>query len=143
VNPAPGHRRGRYLLRPRKCQPKQHTLAPAGTPLWKTTWSNFAPRLWSSFIGANTSGHETVLRAVLDCSLIREANGAFGFSGLIINLRPLPDSLRCFGSAFLCRQLSTTSDQPKSDPPYGASPLTPRTSNYLTQSNGISPLSKR
>jgi Carboxypeptidase regulatory-like domain/TonB dependent receptor len=38
------------------------TLAPEGTPLWKTTWLNFAPRFGAAFIVRNTPGWETVLR---------------------------------------------------------------------------------
>ena len=37
-------------------------LAPAGTPLWKTTWSNFAPRLGMAYQLRQSAGHETVLR---------------------------------------------------------------------------------
>ena len=37
-------------------------LAPAGTPLWKTTWSNFAPRLGIAYQVRQSAGHETVVR---------------------------------------------------------------------------------
>jgi hypothetical protein len=36
--------------------------APQGTPLWKTTWLNFAPRLGAAYVLRNASGHETVIR---------------------------------------------------------------------------------
>lgn len=38
------------------------TLAPEGAPLWKTTWSNFAPRLGAAYLVRNSPGWETVLR---------------------------------------------------------------------------------
>ncbi len=38
------------------------TLAPEGTPLWKTTWLNFAPRFGAAYVVRNTLGWETVVR---------------------------------------------------------------------------------
>jgi len=38
------------------------TLAPQGTPLWKTTWFNFAPRLGAAYLFQSTPGWETVVR---------------------------------------------------------------------------------
>jgi hypothetical protein len=37
-------------------------LAPRGTPLWKTTYNNFAPRLGVAYRLRQTSGRETVIR---------------------------------------------------------------------------------
>jgi len=37
-------------------------LAPQGTPLWKTSWYNFAPRLGAAYVVRNTLGFETVVR---------------------------------------------------------------------------------
>ena len=37
-------------------------LAPQGTPLWKTSWYNFAPRLGAAYVVRNTPGFETVVR---------------------------------------------------------------------------------
>jgi len=62
VNPAPGVTQG---LKPYAIQgtgPDSWTLAPQGTPLWRTTWFNFAPRLGFAYILRNAPGHETVLR---------------------------------------------------------------------------------
>jgi hypothetical protein len=39
------------------------TLAPQGTPLWPTTWYNFAPRLGAAYALRNQNGFETVFRA--------------------------------------------------------------------------------
>jgi hypothetical protein len=43
-------------------QPATATLAPQGTPLWKTTYRNFAPRFGISFILNRSVGRELVLR---------------------------------------------------------------------------------
>ena len=42
--------------------PNTWALAPQGTPLWQTTWCNFAPRLGAAYILRNASGRETVVR---------------------------------------------------------------------------------
>ncbi len=63
VNPAPTVTQG---LRPYTIQgstPDTWTLAPQGTPLWKTTWYNLAPRLGAAYILRNVPTSETVLRA--------------------------------------------------------------------------------
>jgi hypothetical protein len=38
-------------------------LAPQGTPLWKTSWHNIAPRLGAAYILRDAPDHETVFRA--------------------------------------------------------------------------------
>lgn len=38
-------------------------LAPRGTPLWKTSFTNFAPRLGLNWQAHQTPGHETIVRA--------------------------------------------------------------------------------
>ena len=43
--------------------PKTWTLAPRGTPLWRTSWLNFAPRLSIAWTVRDNPGRETVLRA--------------------------------------------------------------------------------
>lgn len=62
VNPAPGVTKG---LKPYTVQgsgPDTWTLAPQGTPLWQTTWYNFAPRLGAAYILRTAAGWETVVR---------------------------------------------------------------------------------
>jgi hypothetical protein len=62
VNPAPGVTQG---LKPYTVQgsgPDTWALAPQGTPLWQTTYGNFAPRLGVAYVLNNTPGRETVLR---------------------------------------------------------------------------------
>jgi hypothetical protein len=43
--------------------PSTLSLAPRGTPLWKTSWFNFAPRLGVAWTAHSQRGHETVVRA--------------------------------------------------------------------------------
>jgi hypothetical protein len=43
--------------------PAAMTLAPLGTPLWKTTYDNFAPRVGVAWQLSTVSGRESVLRA--------------------------------------------------------------------------------
>ncbi len=62
------------------------TLAPRGTPLWKTSWYNLAPRLGLAWTPHAQSGRETVLRAgggvFFDTG---NQTAALGFSGLGFN----------------------------------------------------------
>ncbi len=43
--------------------PARLQLAPRGTPLWHTSWSNFAPRLGAAWQVSNDPGRELVVRA--------------------------------------------------------------------------------
>jgi len=43
-------------------QPATATLAPRGTPLWQTTYGNFAPRVGMAYLLNSKRGRETVLR---------------------------------------------------------------------------------
>ena len=64
VNPAPGVTQGfkPYTIEFVSSDPNTWTLASQGTPLWQTTWFNFAPRLGAAYILHNTPGRETVVR---------------------------------------------------------------------------------
>ena len=82
VNPAPGVWQG---LKPYAIQGTSidtFTLAPQGTPLWQTTWFNFAPRLGVAYILRSTPGWETVVRGgggvFFDTA---QQIGAIGFNG--------------------------------------------------------------
>src|SRR5713101_250892 len=63
VNPAPGANRGLKPYTIQGSSPDTWSLAPQGTPLWQTTWYNFAPRLGVAYILSNSLGRETVVRA--------------------------------------------------------------------------------
>ncbi len=82
VNPAPGVTQG---LKPYTVQgsgPNTWALAPQGTPLWQTSWFNFAPRLGAAYVLRNTPGWETVVRVgggvFFDTG---QQQGSVGFSG--------------------------------------------------------------
>lgn len=64
VDPAPTGEHGNdpYTVTGNVYDPSTLTLAPQGTPLWKTTWFNFAPRLGVAWNVRNNPGWETVFR---------------------------------------------------------------------------------
>ncbi len=64
VDPPPGSTDGTfpYTLLGSVADPSTLTLAPAGTPLWRTTWYNFAPRLGVAWTANGSQGWETVVR---------------------------------------------------------------------------------
>jgi hypothetical protein len=65
VNPPPGEAHGNtaYTLTGDVSDPRSLSLAPRGTPLWKTSWYNLAPRLGVAWTVHGEPGRETVLRA--------------------------------------------------------------------------------
>ncbi|WP_263408846.1 TonB-dependent receptor [Terriglobus tenax] len=64
LNPPPTEQHGQdaYTLLGDINDPASLALAPRGTPLWKTTWYNFAPRLGLAWTAHDQPGAETVLR---------------------------------------------------------------------------------
>jgi hypothetical protein len=63
LNPAPGVTQGLKPYTVQGSSPNAWALAPQGTPLWQTTWYNFAPRLGIAYILNNRPSQETVVRA--------------------------------------------------------------------------------
>jgi len=63
VNPAPGVTSGRmpYTVSG-LVNLSTLALAPEGTPLWRTSWFNIAPRLGLAYVAHSAPGYETVLR---------------------------------------------------------------------------------
>ena len=63
VNPAPGEANNNLPLAIVNADdPRTIALAPRGTPLWQTTYNNFAPRLGLAYRLFESSGREAVLR---------------------------------------------------------------------------------
>ena len=63
VNPPPTEREGRDAFTVTGLEnPATMTLVPQGTPLWKTTYNNFAPRIGAAYQLFQKQGWETVLR---------------------------------------------------------------------------------
>ncbi|HEY6247809.1 MAG TPA: TonB-dependent receptor [Pyrinomonadaceae bacterium] len=78
--------------------PATMSLAPAGTPLWKTTFGNFAPRFGLTYQLVKRPGRELMLRGGLGVFLDQgdgQASNAFAFSfpfvaRKVLTNRPLP-----------------------------------------------------
>jgi len=63
VNPAPSSTEGPELVAVTGLENlPQLTLAPNGSPLWKTTYTNFGPRIGASYQLSQRPGRETILR---------------------------------------------------------------------------------
>jgi hypothetical protein len=62
VNPAPGAANGVLPYTVRGSSLSTLALSPQGTPLWNTSWYNFAPRLGAAYVLRSTPRFETVLR---------------------------------------------------------------------------------
>jgi Carboxypeptidase regulatory-like domain/TonB dependent receptor len=62
VNPAPSVTQGALPYTITGTNPNNYALAPYDTPLWQTTWFNFAPRLGVAYVLRDTPGWETVVR---------------------------------------------------------------------------------
>ncbi len=62
VNPAPGAANGNLPYTAQGSSLSTLKVMPQGTPLWNTTWYNFAPRLGAAYVLRNNAGWETVLR---------------------------------------------------------------------------------
>jgi hypothetical protein len=62
VNPAPGASKGNLPYTVEGGSLSTLALAPQGTPLWRTAWFNFAPRLGAAYVLRSTPGYETVVR---------------------------------------------------------------------------------
>jgi Carboxypeptidase regulatory-like domain/TonB dependent receptor-like, beta-barrel len=82
VNPPPGVTQGLMPYTVQGSSLATLTLAPQGTPLWQTTWFNFAPRLGLAYVLRNIPGRETVMRGgggvFFDTG---QQLGSLGFSG--------------------------------------------------------------
>lgn len=62
VNPAPSEATGQHPWALTSADPASAQIAPPGTPLWRTTWGNFAPRFGASYKLSERSGSELVVR---------------------------------------------------------------------------------
>ncbi len=105
VNPPPGEAHGKYpyTLKGDIASPQALVLAPRGTPLWRTSWLNFAPRAGGAWMIRSTQGAETVLRAgvgVYFDTANRAAAGTFNALGFSSTTRPANASLPIASTAF-------------------------------------------
>lgn len=85
INPPPteAHGNDAYTVLGSLSNPQSLELAPRGTPLWKTSWFNLAPRLGLAWVAHRTPNWETVLRTgggvFFDTN---NENASLGYSGL-------------------------------------------------------------
>ncbi len=85
IDPPPtgGNGRDAYTLQGSISNPATLTIAPQGTPLWKTSWYNFAPRLGVAWTAHNQAERETVVRAGLGVFFDTDNQEAIkGFQGV-------------------------------------------------------------
>jgi hypothetical protein len=99
VNPPPTEASGHdaYTVLGNLSSPSSLTLAPRGTPLWKTPWTSLAPRLGVAWKARGQAGWETVVRTgggvFFDTDDELAVNGftGIGFSALAVSANaPLP-----------------------------------------------------
>jgi hypothetical protein len=80
LNPAPGATNG---LLPYTVEGEGNlstmTLAPSGTPLWQTSYDNFAPRFGLAYAVSNAPGRQTVIRAGV--GMFYDTGSEYGSSG--------------------------------------------------------------
>jgi hypothetical protein len=105
VNPPPSEANGNlpYTLTGNIANPASLALAPQGTPLWKTTWYNFAPRLGLAWTAHSISGWETVVRSgggVFFDTGNQVATGGFNALGFNATTDPSNVSLPAASSQF-------------------------------------------
>ena len=82
VNPPPGVTQGLLPYTIQGSGPNNWAVAPQGTPLWKTTWFNFAPRLGVAYRLHNALGWETVVRGGAGVFFdTGQQLGSYGFEG--------------------------------------------------------------
>lgn len=99
VNPAPSVTQGfrPYTIDFVSSDPDTWTLALPGTPLWRTTWFNFAPRLGAAYLLHIGPEYETVLRAggglFFDTG---QQLGSIGFAGPGFTSGVIPDTPSSF-----------------------------------------------
>jgi hypothetical protein len=98
VNPAPGVTQGVKPYTIQGASPNSWTLAQEGTPLWRTTWYNFAPRVGLAYILHVTPNWEMVARGgagvFFDTGQQLGSvgiNGGTGFSALASESGPFPE----------------------------------------------------
>ncbi len=115
INPAPGNLSGPSPYTVTQITNLATTqLAPAGTPLWKTTYNNFAPRVGAALQIGQTPGYETVLRGGFGIFYdLGTAQGSQGFSGV-----GFASSSNFFNTSFPLTSVQLQTPPPSVAPPY-------------------------
>jgi len=125
INPAPGAPKDNLPYTVQGNSLATLTLAPQGTPLWDTTWFNFAPRLGAAYVVRNTPDWNTVIRGgggvFFDTA---QQLGSLGYSGPGFSAQSFFGEL--FGSPASFTLPSTQVNPPIINPPvapYTGSPV--------------------
>jgi hypothetical protein len=91
VNPAPFERDGKNpIVVTNLNTPANIALAPSGTPLYKTTYDNFAPRFGVSWQATTKEGWETVMRS--GAGIFYDLSGGAAAGGAFSNVFPFVSS---------------------------------------------------
>ena len=80
LDPAPGVTRGLKPYTVEGSTPATWALAPQGTPLWRTTWYNFAPRLSAAYSLGKSADFQTILRG--GAGIFYDTAQQLGFAGI-------------------------------------------------------------
>ena len=91
VNPAPYEKDGKNpIVVTNLNTPASIALAPAGTPLFKTTYNNFAPRFGASWQATHKEGWETIIRG--GAGIFYDLGGGAAAGGAFSNVFPFVSS---------------------------------------------------
>jgi Carboxypeptidase regulatory-like domain len=117
INPAPGNLNGPSAYTVDQVSNLTTTkLAPAGTPLWKTDWYGFGPRVGLAYQLRQTPGHETILRTGFGLFYdTGNTQGSGGFQGV-----GFTSQLFYSGVPFPLTSAQVTLPPPSVAPPYNA-----------------------
>ncbi|RXH53875.1 TonB-dependent receptor [Granulicella sibirica] len=117
VNPAPTGANGKdaYTISGSLAVPSSLSIAPRGTPLWNTTWFNFAPRFGAAWQAHSIPGWETVFRGGGGVFFDTDnQEGAAGFSGYGFSATGI------YSGTTLPLTASQVNISPSSNPPYSS-----------------------
>jgi len=129
VNPAPGAPKGNLPYTVTGNTLSTLSLAPQGTPLWKTGWFNFAPRFGAAYTLRNTPGVETVVRGGVGIFFdTGQQLGSYGYIG------PGFSAYSFFGNAFGA-PASFPASTVEVTPPIVNPPIAPYSSVYAFPSH--------
>ena len=117
LNPAPHEANGNDAFTVQGLdQPETMTLAPQGTPLWQTTYGNFAPRFGATFLLRETPGRETLLRGGV--GVFYDMGNGPGSQAIFGANYPHSSSTRSFNLQFPLTQAQLAPPVFNTTPPY-------------------------
>lgn len=124
INPPPGATKGLLPYTVQGSTPDTYAVAPQGTPLWKTTWYNLAPRLGAAYVVRDRTGWETVVRAG---------------GGIFYDTGQQTGSTGFFGPGFIASSFPLSGFPQVPQLPIIADPTTPAGQPYQAEPVGFAP----